>query len=442
MRSLPAGCLFALLLGAAAYTADSPAQLLFNRLRDNVRNDMQRAPRYTCVQTVTRTQSHPQYASKAGGKISGCAALVAARKQTNGGGLLLWHDRLRLDVAVGENSEMFSWAGARQFESNSLEGLTVSGPTGSGDFSAFLSSVFGSDAEGFRYTGEETTSLGKLAGFSFVVPLGKSHYSYRNNRGTSRIVAYAGSFWAVPATAQLKRLMIEASQFPTDDVCQVVDTMDYSRVKIGAGEFLLPEVARMTVLYPTGDETVNETKYSKCHEFTGESTIRFDDPDEPNSAANVAKEALKSLPPKTHIRVKIDPPVNSETAAAGDPITGVVEREVKEKGKVIIRTTDRLHGRLLRLEQMMVPTPRWTVAIRFDSIERDGVEQPIVLKPVDDGDRSGGGSEVRMVGRRMQSMPAPAKTPQERPAGGGVFTFSEVGRLLLDAKFHSEWETK
>ncbi len=437
MRSLLAGCSLTLLLGAAAYTADSPAQVLFNRLRENVRGDMRRAPRYTCVQTVTRTQSRPRY----GGKVSGCAALVAARKQADGDGLLLWHDRLRLDVAVGENSEMFSWAGARQFESNSLEGLTVSGPTGSGDFSAFLSSVFGSDAQDFRYNGEQVTDLGRLATFSFVVPLPRSHYSYRNNNGASRIVPYAGSFWAVPASAQLKRLKIEATEFPTDDVCRVLDTMDYSRVKIGAGEFLLPEVAKMTVLYPNGDETVNETKYSKCHEFTGESTIRFDDPDEPNSAANVAKEALKSLPPKTHIRVKIDPPVNSDTAAAGDPITGVVEREVREKGKAIIRTTDRLHGRLLRLEQLMVPLPRWTVAIRFDSIERDGVEQPIVLKPVDDGDRSGGG-EVRMVGRRMQSMPAPPKAPKDRPAGGGVFTFSEAGRLLLDAKFHSEWETK
>ena len=36
----------------------------------------------------------------------------------------------------------------------------------------------------------------------------------------------------------------------------------------------------------------------------------------------------------------------------------------------------------------MIPQPQWTVAIRFDSIERDGVEQEVAFKPLDDGDRS------------------------------------------------------
>ncbi|MES1256837.1 MAG: hypothetical protein ABUS51_00345 [Acidobacteriota bacterium] len=434
MRSALAACTMTVLLCASARTADSPAQILFNRLRENVRGDLLRAPRYTCVQTITRTQHRPQY----GGRPAGCPALIAVRAELRSPGLLLWHDRLRLDVAVGEQAEMFSWAGARRFESNSLDDLALSGSTGSGDFSAFLGSVFGTAAEGFRYNGEQETPFGRLAAYSFTVPLAKSHYSYRTNNGVSRIIPYSGTFYAAQANAELKRLVVEATQFPGGEVCRVVDTMDYNRVKIGSGEFLLPEVSKMVVLYQNGEETQNETRYSGCHEFTGESTIRFDDPEEPNSPANVAKAALRALPPKTHIRVKIDPPVNTETAAAGDPITGVVEREVKEKGQVVVRTTDRLHGRLLRLEQAMLPEPRWTVAIRFDSIERDGVEQPVALKPVDDGDRSP--QPIRMRGRRMQSAPVTARP--ERPAGAGVFLFGEAGRLVLDAKFHSEWETK
>ena len=156
--------------------------------------------------------------------------------------------------------------------------------------------------------------------------------------------------------------------------------MDYTRVKIGSGDFLLPDASRMTVLYRNGEESQNETPYSSCHQFTGESTIRFDDADEPSSPSAVAKAALRAVPPRTQIRVKIDPPINSETAAAGDPITGVVEREVKEEGQVVVRTTDRLHGRVLRLEQFLVPVPHWIVAIRFDSIERDGVEQPVLIR--------------------------------------------------------------
>jgi len=437
MRRAFSGCALTLLLCLSARTAESPAQALFNHVRENVRKDLERAPRYTCMQTVTRTQHRPQY-----GKIpNSCPALLAARAQLNSLGLLLWHDRLRLDVAVGENSEMFSWAGARRFETNSLDDLALSGSTGSGDFTSFLSSVFGADAEGFRYHGEEDTPLGKLASFSFVVPFANTHYSYRTNNGVSRKVAWGGSFYADPATAELKRLVVEATQFPVGEACCVLDTMDYNRVKIGAGEFLLPAVSRMAVLYASGDETLNETRYSGCHEFTGESTIRFDDPDDVTSAANAARKELQALPRKTRFRVKIDPPVNTDTAAAGDPITGVVEHEVKEKGKVLVRATDRVHGRLLRLEQMMVPEPRWTVAIRFDSIERDGVEIPLSLKPLDDGDRIP--QQIRGVGRRGFQSPTP--TPRERPKrpeGAGVFIFGDAGRLVLDQRFHSEWETK
>jgi hypothetical protein len=354
--------------------------------------------------------------------------------------LLIWHDRLRLDVAVGDGAEMFSYAGARRFETTSLADLALSGSSGSGSFSSFLSNVFGADAQDFRYIGEKDISTGRFAAFTYQVPLAKSHYSYSTHTGTGsgQIVPFGGTFYAVPVTAELKRLVVEATQFPSGDVCRVVDTMDYHTVKIGSGEFLLPEVSTMEVLYREGEEDLNETRYSGCHEFTGESTIRFDDPEEPGSAASTAKAALKALPPKTRIRVKIDPPLNSDTAAAGDAITGVVEHEVKAKGQVVVRTTDRLHGRVLRLEQHMMGQPRWVVAIRFDSIERDGVEQEVSFRPLDDGDRSK--EQLRTLGRGI-GRPVPINVP-ERPAGAGVFVFSEAGRLVLDQKFHSEWETK
>jgi hypothetical protein len=247
----------------------------------------------------------------------------------------------------------------------------------------------------------------------------------------------------IPATASIRRLEVVADSFTTGSACRVVDTMDYKTEKIGSGEFVLPEVSTMDVLYASGAQALNETHFSGCREYVGESTIRFDDPDDTASPDSAARAALKALPPKTHIRVKIDPPINSATAAAGDPITGVVERDVKEKGQVIVRTTDRLHGRLLRLEQDTVPTPQWTVAIRFDSIERDGVVEPVAFRPVDDGDRSpapvGG-----MMGRRGGGSPTPTPTVSKikRPPGAGVFILPGAGNLVLDRKFHSEWETR
>jgi hypothetical protein len=45
MRIGPALCTMTLLVCTAARTADSPAQVLFNRLRENVRSALGRVPR-------------------------------------------------------------------------------------------------------------------------------------------------------------------------------------------------------------------------------------------------------------------------------------------------------------------------------------------------------------------------------------------------------------
>lgn len=426
-------------VAACAFWDDSPAQVLFNRVRQNVLNNVARVPRYTCVETIDREARRPQLSPVRPLK---CSELIAARTRGSAPGVLTWHDRLRLDVAIGTNSEMFSWAGASSFETGAMNDLAANGATGSGAFSSFLTSVFGGDGEQFRFVGEHDMELGRLSTYEYTVPLAKSHYNTRMGDGEDHIIAYRGSFYVIPATATVRRLEVVADQFRDGKACRVVDTMDYHTVKIGSGDFSLPEVSTMDILYPTGDEARNVTHFSGCREYVGESRLIFDDPDDAASPAAAAREALKSLPPKTRIRVRIDPPIDSDTGAAGDAITGVVEREVREKGHVLVRTTDRLHGRILQMEQNMLPTPRWTLAIRFDSIERDGVTQPVRFKPLDDGDKTAGQLTVQGLGRRGGLSAQQPVAPIKRPEGAGVFILPVSGKLVLDQKFHSEWETR
>jgi hypothetical protein len=68
--------------------------------------------------------------------------LIAGRKQTTSAGYLIVRNRLRLDVAVVDGAETFSWAGARQFETSHVEDLVKSGAAGSGEFISYLTSVF------------------------------------------------------------------------------------------------------------------------------------------------------------------------------------------------------------------------------------------------------------------------------------------------------------
>lgn len=390
-----------LAVSTAGRTADPNPEALFNKVRARVLDDVSHVPRYTCVQTVNRAQYRPQYGAKAS-----CRSIIAARRQLASPGYLIVRDRLRLDVAVVDGAETFSWAGARRFETSHIDELVKSGATGSGEFVSYLTSVFGSDTDSISYLGQSL--------FAFNVPLEKSHYRY-STRGPDRTVGYHGTFLVEPATAELKRLTVVADQFPPgDDVCRVEDNMDYHRVKIGNGDFLLPETATMDVLFSDGLESVNEMGYSDCHEYTGQATITFDDdaaaPGAPKSEAPQPAAPARQLPPGLRFRIGLTSPIHSETAAAGDAVTGVILHDVKDrKLGIVARANDIVHGRILQLEQHMYPLPRWLLTIRFDSLEHDGVEQPLALKS------------------------------RER---GGVFVFAQAGNIVIDRSFHSEWETR
>jgi len=386
----------------AASTADPDPQELYRKVRARVLDDISHVPRYTCVQTVNRAQYRPQY----GIKPASCRALIAARKQLTSPGYLIVRDRLRLDVAVVDGAETFSWAGARRFETSHVDDLVKTGATGSGEFVSYLTSVFGNDTDSISYVGQSL--------FAFNVPLEKSHYRYSTN-GPDRTTGYHGFFLVDPAIAEIKRLTVIADEFPAREAaCRVIDTMDYHRVKIGNGDFLLPEAATMNVLFNEGIESVNEIGYSDCREYAGESTIRFEDdaaePAAPKTGAAQPAAPPRVLPAGLRFRIGLTSAIHSETAAAGDAVTGVILHEVKDrKLGIVARENDVVHGRILQLEQHMFPFPRWVLGIRFDTLEHDGVEQPLALKSRD---------------------------------RGGTFIFERAGDIVIDQSFHSEWETR
>jgi hypothetical protein len=391
-------CVVLLAVATAASSADPDPQELFRNVRAKVLADVSHVPRYTCMQTVNRAQYRPQY----GTKPDSCRAMIAARRQLTSYGVLIVRDRLRLDVAVVDGAEAFSWAGARRFETSHVDELVKSGATGSGEFVSYLMSVFGNDTDSIGWLGQSL--------FAFNVPLEKSHYRYRTS-GPERTTGFHGTFLVDPAGAELKRLTVVADEFPTREAaCRVEDTMDYHRVKIGNGDFLLPKSATMDVLYNEGIESVNEIGYSDCHEYAGESTIRFDDDAAAPAAPKTAAAPVRQLPSGLRFRIGLTSPIHSETAAAGDAVTGVVLHEVKDKKLgVVARENDVVHGRILQLEQHMYPFPRWVLAILFDSLEHDGVEEPLELKS------------------------------RERR---GTFIFEQSGDIVIDQSFHSEWETR
>ena len=134
--------------------------------------------------------------------------------------------------------------------------------------------------------------------------------------------------------------------------------------------------------------------------------------------------------------MRFEPEIDSDTAATGDPVTGVIRTTLKDKQKgIIVHAGDRLHGRIAAIGEYLTPKPRWVVAIVFATIERgvgdngidQGVEQPVSLAPLDDGDRTP--HDTPIVPEELQKL---------RPRGGGYFVFHGPKAVLAD----TEWETR
>ena len=344
------------------------------------------------------------------GRKPTCQELIAARRQLGLPGNISVRDRLRLEVAVVDGKEMFSWAGADRFETDSLEKLIPGGVAGSGDFIGFMFNIFGGDAQTVRYTG----LAGDQARFEFDVPQARSHYQYHDS-GAPKITGYGGSFFLDPDNAELMKLVIDTAPFPAGEpLCQVEDIMDYQRIRIGSGDFLLPEVSSMDVIYRNGEEAMNETRYSDCHEFSGESTIRFDDADSKediSGARGFARQrSTGAAAPRLRLRIGLAQPINGETAAVGDAVTGVLLEDARDKTRgIVAHRNDRVFGRIVRFEQHVTPAARWILQIRFDRIERGGIQEPVDLVLINN---------------------AP------------FLTFPEHGNLVIDQTWHSDWETR
>src|SRR5581483_7774488 len=93
----------------------------------------------TCVETIQRDRFDP-----VGHPPSSCDALLARREKSGAGAFLKAGimDRLRLDVALADGREIYSWAGAGKFEDGDIDELILEGPIGTGPFAAFLLGIF------------------------------------------------------------------------------------------------------------------------------------------------------------------------------------------------------------------------------------------------------------------------------------------------------------
>ena len=219
--------------------------------------------------------------------------------------------------------------------------------------------------------------------YRYRVPQDASHFEIKA-ASAWHPVAYEGDFQIDPQSLELERLTIRTTELPpVAAFCQAATTLDYQRVHIGDSDVLLPRQSQLEILLKNGKEARNVTTFANCREYQAESEISFDSPvDAETAAARSTGRGRVALPIGLPVTLALAEPIDTATAAAGDPIDAKVVKPVRRAGSTeeLIPAGAIVHGRIRRVEHHLLPTPYILVAMSFNRVDVQGVVSPFVAR--------------------------------------------------------------
>lgn len=300
--------------------------LLLARIKSRAAENLKRVPNYTCALAVERMSRTPD---------SERFKLI---------------DRLRLEVALIGEKELYAWPGSDKFGETSIDQLIPGGSIVSGDFALFASSIFLSPLTTFTPAGETTLDGTRAIRYVYVVPRTKTGYFLRTEYG-SATVGYHGFVCVDAQTLDLLRLEVTADDLPPGlGLKNVFDSIDYRRLRVGDSDFLLPVSSGVQTVYYTGGVTRNRTQFSGCRQFVGESAISFGEAQPLTALAAPRKAAEVALAPGLSLDLRLEAEIDSLAAAIGDPVTARVASDVKKDGEVVVPKGALVFGRITVFE--------------------------------------------------------------------------------------------
>jgi hypothetical protein len=229
--------------------------------------------------------------------------------------------------------------------------------------------------------------------YRFRVALEASHYVFRSG-GQALTSAYEGTVLADPETAELVRLTVRTSHMPSETgACEANTTMNYTRFRLNGSEFLLPSETRLDIKSLDGVETANRTVYSGCHEFLGESTLKFEAPPDAPAQKAAAPRTETPIPAGLGFGLALAEDIHVATAAAGETVQAVLTSDLRDQAKkVLVPNHTPALCRILRIRRyyygkdaskpgMQVPLQRVDLLLRLEGFAMHDGHRPVFAKP-------------------------------------------------------------
>jgi hypothetical protein len=425
----------ATLLGNTAESSE-----ILSRALAKLAGTSQRLLKYACLETIERTY-YNQPSQKLGAYPMGEPSKSCDGMEFSKDGRLRLdaEDRMRLQVAVSEGKEIYSWAAASRFDSRSVFEMIPAGPMSTGPFGTALVDIFENPGTRYKFTGRRSDGPGDTFEYEFEVPIDASHSRVR--AGNEWITtAYYGSFDIDSSTAGLVRLIAQADPLPPETaMCRNRTATEYRYISIGDGRFLVPLRSEFDVLRTDGGETRSVSTFADCREYAAESNLLFDD-EGPATTATALPKAAAPLPPGVSLTLALLNPIDTNTAAAGDAVAAKVVKAVRAPGsnEALVDAGAIVHGRITQVRHQF-GSPQFQIAISYETLEQRGevalltIELDRELKAEQARTRNGfatHGSEF--------SLPALSASGES----GSWFAFPAIsGHHVMPAGFESKWIT-
>ena len=155
--------------------------------------------------------------------------------------------------------------------------MDLGGTTSTGEFASMLASLFDPGrATEFKFYRSATQNGSDSAIYDFKVTLPRSDWTISIGGQLLR-PAYSGSVWVDKATAQVRRIELQADKVPKDFPMDAIQSaIDYEEVSLGTTKYLLPTHAEnLSCQRGSTYCTKNTIDFRDYHKYSGESTVVF-----------------------------------------------------------------------------------------------------------------------------------------------------------------------